>query len=542
MPVPSAITDLSTTLASNSPAGSDNVFPDLDNYLRSHAQFVALLRDGRGLSTEVSLASAATCDIGGAASMFVQITGTTTITSFGTNYLPRILRFAGALTLTHNATTLILPTGANITTAAGDMCLAVPVGTSGWRVLLYTAAALVTGTPATSTGFWPDVTSTTKISRMRDRVFVGGGAAFTGNRTGTQGGFVPTGTEGASWAPRDSTLYVAQDTGLMAVTGFASNANIDTTGGEPTETIGVSGFAIGNKAARSVWGLYSDVQYEAGLSGWGIEIAVKNKSGVNTTANPYFFTSGACGVWLPAGGDPTYGGSPTNPNNFAIAIGSNSSTWNKGILFYADGLTGANGTTGTATAIEMAKGHSIVWRNSGGTALTIRSDSTSGSNDIFLISTNSNLKVAGVGEQAIAEFIHSASAVNSIRFSNATTGNAPLIRPVGSDTNIGMWYYTKGTAAHRFASQDSLAYEEFQIGGVNSAPVNFLRAYGTNAGSGLAVLEARGADTNVNLRLVTKGSGTVSFGTWTSNADAAVNGYVLITDSSGNQRKLATIA
>ena len=141
MPVPSAITDLSTTLASNSPAGSDNVFPDLDNYLRAHAQFVALLRDGRGLSTEVSLASAATCDIGGAASMFVQITGTTTITSFGTNYLPRILRFAGVLTLTHNATTLILPTGANITTAAGDMCLAVPVGTSGWRVLQYQRAS-----------------------------------------------------------------------------------------------------------------------------------------------------------------------------------------------------------------------------------------------------------------------------------------------------------------------------------------------------------------------------------------------------------------
>lgn len=401
---------------------------------------------------------------------------------------------------------------------------------------------VVTGDPATSSGFWPDVTATTRMNRMRDRVFIGGGAAFTGNRYGTQGSFVPTGTEGASWAPRDSTLYVAQDTGLMAVTGFASNTNIDTTPGEPTETIGVSGFVIGNKAARSVWAGYFDVQYEAGLSGWGLEIAVKNKSGVDTTANPYFFASGACGIWLPGGGDPTYGGSPTNPNNFAIGIGNNSSTWNKGILFYADGLTGSDGTTGTATAIEMAKGHSIVWRNSGGTALTIRSDSTSGANDIFLISTNSNFKVAGVGEQAIAEFIHNASAVNSVRFSNATTGNSPLIRPVGSDTNIGMWYYTKGTASHRFASQNSLTYEEFQIGGVNSAPVNFLRTYGTNAGSGLAVLEARGADTNVNLRLLTKGTGLVSFGTWTSNADAPVNGYVLITDSSGNQRKLATIA
>ena len=41
MPVPSLITDLSTTAASNSPAGSDNTFPDLDNFLRAHAAFIA---------------------------------------------------------------------------------------------------------------------------------------------------------------------------------------------------------------------------------------------------------------------------------------------------------------------------------------------------------------------------------------------------------------------------------------------------------------------------------------------------------------------
>ena len=34
MPVPTTFADLSTTVASNSPAGSENVFPDLDNYIR----------------------------------------------------------------------------------------------------------------------------------------------------------------------------------------------------------------------------------------------------------------------------------------------------------------------------------------------------------------------------------------------------------------------------------------------------------------------------------------------------------------------------
>jgi len=34
MPIPTSFADLSTTASSNSPSGSDNVFPDLDNYLR----------------------------------------------------------------------------------------------------------------------------------------------------------------------------------------------------------------------------------------------------------------------------------------------------------------------------------------------------------------------------------------------------------------------------------------------------------------------------------------------------------------------------
>lgn len=44
MPVPSAITDLSTTPASNSPAGSESPAV-LDDYLRAHAAFIAQLRD-----------------------------------------------------------------------------------------------------------------------------------------------------------------------------------------------------------------------------------------------------------------------------------------------------------------------------------------------------------------------------------------------------------------------------------------------------------------------------------------------------------------
>lgn len=47
---------------------------------------------------------------------------------------------------------------------------------------------------------------------------------------------------------------------------------------------------------------------------------------------------------------------------------------------------------------------------------------------------------------------------------------------------------------------------------------------------------------NLNLKLSPAGTGFVQFGTWASNADAAVNGYITIKDASGITRKLATIA
>lgn len=138
MPVPSTITDLSATAASNSPAATDAVFPDLDNYLRAHA---ALIRQGDAKASDI--ASATTTSIGAAAGRIVDVTGTTTITSFGTVAAGvwRIVRFTGALTITHNGSSLILPGAANITTAAGDSLIAVSLGSGNWYVAAFTRAA-----------------------------------------------------------------------------------------------------------------------------------------------------------------------------------------------------------------------------------------------------------------------------------------------------------------------------------------------------------------------------------------------------------------
>ena len=94
-------------------------------------------------SATQTIASATTTDIGAATSNSVIVSGTTTITGLGTIAAgaERVVQFSGALTLTHNATSLILPGGASITTAAGDVASFVSLGAGNWRCTGYQKAS-----------------------------------------------------------------------------------------------------------------------------------------------------------------------------------------------------------------------------------------------------------------------------------------------------------------------------------------------------------------------------------------------------------------
>lgn len=88
------------------------------------------------------IASDTTTDIGAAGGLFVDVTGTTTITGLGTIAAGQIrfVRFTGALILTHNATSLILPGAANWTTAAGDCFIFESLGSGNWQCVGYMLA------------------------------------------------------------------------------------------------------------------------------------------------------------------------------------------------------------------------------------------------------------------------------------------------------------------------------------------------------------------------------------------------------------------
>lgn len=94
------------------------------------------------------IASSGTINLTTASGNYVKVTGTTTITAITlAQGAQRVVVFTGALTLTNGAS-LILPGGANITTAAGDAAIFRGEAASVVRCVFYMKAASITATLA----------------------------------------------------------------------------------------------------------------------------------------------------------------------------------------------------------------------------------------------------------------------------------------------------------------------------------------------------------------------------------------------------------
>lgn len=204
-----------------------------------------------------NITSGATISIGEGG--FFHVTGTTTITDidFGTDKSgrPSVLVFDDVLTLTHNATTLILPTAANITTAAGDIALVWSEGSDAVRVAYFrkngTALAgggsgsgnfgVIAATEYTSNDTWTKNASSQLIyvEVVGGGASGGSGAAGTNaaNRTGGGGG--SAGAVTARWfraadisSPVSVTVGGAQNTVGTGVTG--TNVGVAGSNGNPS--------------------------------------------------------------------------------------------------------------------------------------------------------------------------------------------------------------------------------------------------------------------------------------------------------------------
>lgn len=285
--------------------------------------------------------------------------------------------------------------------------------------------------------------------------------------------------------------------GTIGLHGVARSAG--GSGGAGEADIGVAAFGLNDQpGVGGVWGLYSTVVRSGagGINGatHGLEIDVANfGSTVELFPALPFVAGNTNGIWLCAGGEttePTAGGSP-GIVSVALAIIQNDSQasktakFGKGIMFHNAAIAGTDGATGTGVAMAFATGHSMVWFNNSNQAVAEISVSgrTFASNNLRMDFSDFGIlfqdRASGVNAFAVAKV---ASMVNGLTVTGSITGAAPI-------------------------------------------------------------LSANGADANIDIELLPKGSGQLRYGTWTSNGDAAVNGYITIRDdNTGTIRKLATIA
>lgn len=221
-------------------------------------------------------ASASTTNLG--TTLQHTITGTTTITAFGGVAGNRYeVVFSGALTLTHNASSLILPGGANITTAAGDQAEIYMITASTCRVK-YTKAS---GQPVAATS---TVTRVTEVSAS--------GSAVDFTSIPSNANSITLSFSDVSLDSTGNILVQLGDSGGVETTGYDSGSQ---RGGSTTVDTSTSGFILSMAGASNVAGGNMTLQrmgdyrwsedHGARVTGLGVAVGggIKNLSDTLTT-------------------------------------------------------------------------------------------------------------------------------------------------------------------------------------------------------------------------------------------------------------------
>ena len=105
---------------------------------------------------------------------------------------------------------------------------------------------------------------------------------------------------------------------------------------------------------------------------------------------------------------------------------------------------------------------------------------------------------------------HTANAVNFVSFSGGATGATPIMSAVGSDSVVSMQYTVKNNGNHTFSTNGTSNVALYLPGNGNT--VNYVSIYGGATGNA-ANVTAAGSDTNIDLAIASKGTGVVKFAT-----------------------------
>lgn len=367
--------------------------------------------------------------------------------------------------------------------------------------------------------YWSDDPVPATFTRIGNRLLVGDAVSYTGQKFG---GNSPGGIY-ATWLQREAVLYASHPTGAISIVG-ATRSGLQTKdyGRAP---IGITGLLNHDNTLTTspAWAGYLDtVRKQGTTTTFGLEIAAKNQGTDGSVGAPYgplFGLNATNGIWLAGGGDPAFGGVPTGTSQAAITIGKNGSTWDKGIIFDADGLTGNDGVTAgqISTAVEMGMGQRLVWRNADDTqrnAIWAEVDPVGGGGRFGLKFGLLKGEMMGNGNVPVARFISTFIPKNLPVFVSADTGGAPQLHWTGADTNITGLYATQGTGSHLFRTGGVLSNDRLSTGTTSQVEIKHTAGatdYLTLTGGtgGTTVIGVDGATANGNVLIRGKGTGGV---------------------------------
>jgi len=211
-----------------------------------------------------NIASAGTTDIGAATGMFVHITGTTTITALGTVAagVTRFVVFDGALTLTHNGSSLILPTAASIVTVANDAALFVSEGSGNWRCLAYwRSSGAASGGPSSLQGDGTDadacgfrgVPQNSQSSNYTCVAADAGKHLFHASGAGSGDTYTIPANSSVAFEIGTAITFVNMDSNAVSIAITTDTMNLAGTGTTGTRQLAQYGVATALKIASTTW-------------------------------------------------------------------------------------------------------------------------------------------------------------------------------------------------------------------------------------------------------------------------------------------------
>lgn len=406
-------------------------------------------------------------------------------------------------------------------------------------------------------GFFNDDIDGVNLHRLRDRLMIGDAARYTGNRRGANGyGDSWISKYAASWILKNAVSASSTDDGNAGIGILGASRTAE--GITPTHTnCGVAGLTLNEGSDTFGRALYGEAMHKSqNGTTVGLEIQGGNYTSKVPVANAYSMGNSVINglmIGMESGNNYTVGDSDTpiplgsNPGGAGIdfcsgSLFANSQKWTVGIVCRDQALL--RDSNGMAVAISMAQKQSLNWEiNGANTGAKIWSEVSDPATTVGLRFINKRVQMIGVNNRIIVDMLDDTAgsgAVNYPVLKNSRTGINIALGAVGGDANAGVDIYSQGNGSMRLMSHGGSA-ENLRITPPATAPSNFMTIAAAIAG-GPIVIGAAGSDTDIDIRLSPKGTGTMRFGTWAANADAAINGYITIKDAGGTVRKLATIA